>query len=250
MSLLSKIPGMRIVARLFEYINRPAPLDEFGDYDDYWTSRTSDGLVSRELDRFKVIGSLIGDGVRVLDVGCGDAAFQQYLAKCKPGCKTLGLDSSHEAVQLALRHGCEAQLIDFGSSLKEQLTESWDVITLMEIIEHLPDAENLIRQVLELEPDRVFVTIPNVGCIKHRLRLFFGGRFPITSIYYHMKEHVRFWTVKDFKQWAEQAGMVVHSVHGQFDHGDRIVEWFVRRMPAMFADRVVYELRLSGKKGD
>lgn len=113
----------------------------------------------------------------------------------------------------------------------------------MEVIEHVADAEDLMRQVLELKPSRIFVTIPNVGCLKHRLRLMFGGRFPITATHYHMKEHIRFWTAKDFNQWAETLDIGVKSIHGQFDHGDKIVEWFVRKHPSMFADRVIYELR-------
>lgn len=55
MSLISKIPGLRILKRTYEYIHRPAPLQEFADYDAYRQSRVEDGRVERELDRFKVI---------------------------------------------------------------------------------------------------------------------------------------------------------------------------------------------------
>jgi hypothetical protein len=99
-----------------------------------------------------------------------------------------------------------------------------------------------MRQVLALQPKRVFVTIPNVGFLVHRLRLMFAGRFPITSIFYHMKEHLRFWTVKDFHQWARHLDMVVCSYHGQVDRPDKVVNWLSRGAPSLFADRVVYEL--------
>lgn len=243
MSPLSKIPGVRILARTLEYINRPAPLQEFADYDAYWQTRSADGLVSRELDRFKVIAGLIKAGESVLDIGCGDCSFQQYLSRTKPGCRSLGLDTSAEAVHLAQTQGCNALVIDLQARLRDQVTGTWDVITLMEVIEHIADAEDLMRQVLELKPKRIFVTIPNVGCLKHRLRLMFGSRFPITAIYYHMKEHIRFWTAKDFIQWAESLGLHVEGIHGQFDRGDRVVERAVRKYPSMFADRVIYEIR-------
>lgn len=113
---------------------------------------------------------------------------------------------------------------------------------MMEVIEHIVDAEDLMHQVMEMNPSRIFITIPNVGCIKHRLRLMFGGRFPITSIFYHMKEHVRFWTVKDFKQWSKAMGLHIISIHGQFDQGDKLVKFVVKKWPTLFADRVVYEL--------
>lgn len=246
MSIILKVPGLRILARLYEYINRPAPLEEFDDYDDYWATREADGLVARQLDRFKTIANLISDEDRVLDIGCGDGAFQQYLAKIRPHAISLGLDASDAAVQMAFQNGCDAQLYDPDVILKSQVNSGWDVVTLMELIEHLPEAENLMRQVMDLKPKKIFVTIPNVGCLKHRLRLLFGGRFTVTCIYYHMKEHLRFWTVEDFRQWADVLGLSVVGVYGQFDRGDSVVEWFVRRFPAMFADRVVYEMRLRG----
>lgn len=198
MDILSKIPGLRILSRLYEYINRPAPLEEFSDYNDYWRLRTSDGVIIREMDRFKVIGSLIDAGESVLDIGCGDGSFQRYLAQIKPSCRSLGLDTSTEAVRFACDHGCDAQVIDPDLSLRDQVNGGWGVITVMEVIEHIPDAERVMRDILELNAKRIFVTIPNVGCLKHRFRLMFGGRFPITTIIYHMREHLRFWTVKDF----------------------------------------------------
>lgn len=243
MSLTAKIPGVRILTRTLEYINRAAPLKEFADYDAYWQARSADGLVSRELDRFKVIASLIGDGESVLDIGCGDCSFQQHLSRTKPGCRSLGLDVAPEAVRLAQARGCNAQVIDPQARLGDQITGTWDVITLMEVIEHLPDAEDLMRQVLELNPRRIFVTIPNIGCLKHRFRLMFGGRFPITTIIYHMKEHLRFWAAKDFEEWADVFGLSVTSTHGQFLGGDVIVEWFVRKFPRMFASQIIFECR-------
>ncbi|WP_341707508.1 class I SAM-dependent methyltransferase [Halopseudomonas sp.] len=243
MSLLLKIPGLRIVARLHEYITRLAPLEEFDDYDAYWQERAVDEGSTRELDRFKVIAGLIQEQESVLDIGCGDASFQQYLARVKPGCKSLGLDASSEAVRVAQEHGCATKVIDTDLRLLEQVGCDWDVVTLMEVLEHIPDAESVMRQVIELRPRRIFVTIPNVGCLKHRFRLMFGGRFPITTIVYHMREHLRFWTVKDFEQWAETFGLEVCSVQGQFSFGDDMVKFAVKKFPAYFAPQVIYELR-------
>lgn len=245
MNRFSGIPGLRILERTIEYINRPAPLNEFRDYDEYWQVRAEDGLTERKLDRFVTIANLIEDGESVLDIGCGDCSFQTYLASRKTKCTSLGLDMSQKAIELATSRGISAQLINPGLRLKEQVRTGWDAITLMEVIEHIADAEDLMRQVAELKPRRLFVTLPNVGCIKHRLRLMFGARFPITAVYYHMKEHIRFWTVKDFEQWSEALGFSVKAVYGQFDHGDAIAEWCIRKHPSIFADRVIYELNPS-----
>lgn len=245
MSLYQKIPGVRILVRTFEYMNRAAPLKEFADYDEYWKERTSTEPAPRELDRFKTIARLVGRNEKVLDIGCGDGSFQRHLQQVHPSCQSLGVDTSSEAVSVAQKHGCTAQVLDTSKTLRNQIPGDWDVVTLMEVIEHVPDAENLMRQVLEFRPRRIFVTIPNVGCLKHRLRLMFGGRFPITTIVYHMKEHVRFWTAADFEEWAAVFNLEIHSIHGQFSRGDRFVEWATRRYPSLFSPQIIYELRPS-----
>jgi hypothetical protein len=157
-----------------------------------------------------------------------------------------GADISRVATQELRKSGIQAIDIDEGNKLCDQISGHWDVIVLMEVIEHLADAEKLVREVVELNPRVIFITIPNVGFLPHRARLMFGGRFPITSIFYHMKEHVRFWTVKDFYEWAGSVGTIVVSHHGQVDRGDFVARWAARKIPGLFADRMVYELSVMG----
>lgn len=242
MQWIKKLPIIRIFIRWYDYITCLAPLQEFDNYDSYWQSRHINGYVVRELDRFKIIAKKLQGNESVLDIGCGDCSFQVYLKKVKPNCKTLGVDASEEAIKIGKSWECNAQIIDQTRSLHNQIIGQWDVITIMEVIEHIPEAESLMKQIIELNPKRIFITIPNVGCLKHRARLMFGGRFPITTIVYHMREHLRFWTVKDFKQWTDSFDLEIKSVHGQFSYGDRITEWFVRKFPALFAAQLVYEL--------
>lgn len=242
MQWIKKFPIIRIFIRWLEYITRQAPLNDFENYDEYWAFRKEQGLTTRELDRFKIIASKLNGTETILDIGCGDCSFQSYLKKVKPECKTLGLDFSEQAVEFGTSLGHCVQHINENERLQTKIDTTWEVITLMEIIEHVSDAEDLIKQVITLNPKKIFITIPNVGCSRHRLRLMFGGRFPITSIYYHMKEHVRFWTVKDFLQWADYLNLEVVSVSGQFDQGDKYVEFMARKFPSLCADRVVYEL--------
>jgi methionine biosynthesis protein MetW len=242
MSALQKIPVLRAFHRYWRELTRPAPLQEFSDYDAYWKARIRDGRRADVLDRHRIIARLIPDGASVLDIGCGDGAFLRYVRDVHPSCRLMGLDISETAVGALRKEGIAAQRIDPDLPFDNQIHEHWENIVLMEVIEHVADAEGLMRQVLALQPKRVFVTIPNVGFLVHRLRLMFAGRFPITTIIYHMKEHVRFWTAKDFIQWSETFGLRVRSFHGQVDRPDKIVIWLARTFPSLFASQVVYEL--------
>ncbi|HRQ65525.1 MAG TPA: methionine biosynthesis protein MetW [Xanthomonadaceae bacterium] len=242
MKALRRIPILRALYRHYLDLTKPAPLVEFKDYDAYWQARIRDGRRGRVLDRHRIVTDLIEDGDRVLDVGCGEGAFLRFLGANRPNCKLLGADIAETAIAELRKEGLDGIRLDYSRPLAEQVSGAWDVVVLMEVIEHVVDAEDLMRQVLALHPKRVVVTIPNVGCLKHRLRLMFGGRFPIASIVYHMKEHVRFWTVTDFREWADHLGLKVGSYYGQVDRGDGMVRWLTRRLPGLFADQLVYVL--------
>jgi len=96
----------------------------------------------------------------------------------------------------------------------------------------------------KLNPQKCIVSIPNLGYIGCRLRLLLGGRMPLTNIFYHIREHIRFWTVKDFIYWADKMGFKVEKIEGQYGFP---VFW--KLFPSLFASGVVYILEPNeGKK--
>lgn len=231
-----------IVSRVYEVLTRPAPLTEFDEYDDYWNGRAQDGRVVKVLDRYITIAAGIPENAKVLDIGCGDGSFLSYLKRERPDCDAVGLDLSATAVEMTLAKDCKALKLKADKPLRVQVDGDWDVVVMMEIIEHIPNAEKIVREVAALKPKAVFITIPNVGYILHRMRLALAGRFPVTSIFYHMREHLRFWTVKDFVEWAPSVNLKVDSYHAQCDETGRLVSFFVRTFPALLSNRLVYRL--------
>ncbi len=71
-----------------------------------------------------------------------------------------------------------------------------------------------------------------------RLRLAIFGRFPTTNCIMHIKEHVRHWTPKDFKEWVAKEKLKVIRVEGQY--GCPFTPW--RKWPSLFAKGIVYVL--------
>lgn len=114
---------------------------------------------------------------------------------------------------------------------------------MMEVIEHVHEAEMLTLQAASLARTRLFLTLPNAGFFRHRIRLGVFGRFPITSIHCHMKEHIRFWTVVDFKEWCAHLRLKLHSVSPQLGASNsRLANWLAARYPNLFALLVIYEI--------
>ena len=84
---------------------------------------------------------------RIVDVGCGGGILTEALAK--NGADTLGIDLSEELVDVADLHGLETginasyQKIS-AEQLAEEQPESFDHVTCMEMLEHVPDAGSII----------------------------------------------------------------------------------------------------------
>jgi methionine biosynthesis protein MetW len=247
--LLARLPGARFLLRNWRKITGPAPYRDFRDYDEYWQARIRDDRRAGVLHRHVWIAQRLRPGESLLDVGCGDGAFLRYLRDAAPGVRAAGADIAPTAVAELRRLGIDCYPLEEGRRLETQVPGGWDTVVLMEVIEHVHEAEDLMRQVMALGPKRIILTLPNVGFIVHRLRLALGGRFPVTTIFYHMKEHIRFWTVKDMYQWAEYLGLRVVAHHGQFPGPGRLERWLIRRAPGLFAALMIYELVPAGTTG-
>jgi methionine biosynthesis protein MetW len=213
----------------------PLPLADFEDYDNYWVERGGEPIIH---PRWVIALRFIPDGSSVLDVGCGEGGFMTYLKTEKPTCRVSGTDISPAAVQRAHEAGHDAFQADLTAVA---LADQYDVITCFETIEHIADAESVLIRMRDACRGKLIMSLPNIGFIDHRIRLAMFGRFPNTNLKFHVKEHIRHWTVADFTHWVGRYGLRVRSVHGQY--GSRKVPW--RRYPGLFARQLVYILEPS-----
>jgi len=210
------------------------PLEnEFQNYDQYWKSRKT---VQHQF-RYKYVASLLPDEGSVLDLGCGRGDFLKYLKSIKPNLNLTGVDVSELAINELRKDGIDGIVCDLSS---EELPDDLniDYVVLMEFIEHIPNPEDIIRSLNKHGVKEYFITIPNLGFIEHRLRLALGGKMPLTTIEVHINEHLRFWTVSDFKHWADHLGLRVEKIVGQYGVFNLWKVW-----PTLFASGLIYVLR-------
>lgn len=101
---------------------------------------------------------------QVLDLGCGGGILTESLAKA--GALTTGVDLEAKAIQVAQAHALENNLqIDYINCPIEDLDlkKTYDVITCMEMLEHVPSPEAILQELkLHLKPGgKIFLSTIN-----------------------------------------------------------------------------------------
>ncbi|MGD9584629.1 MAG: bifunctional 2-polyprenyl-6-hydroxyphenol methylase/3-demethylubiquinol 3-O-methyltransferase UbiG [Lysobacterales bacterium] len=92
-------------------------------------------------------------GARVLDLGCGGGILSEALAVA--GARVTAIDLSQEQIEVARLHALESGLaIDYrpcpSAALTEEQPASFDVITCMEMLEHVPEPEAILADCARL----------------------------------------------------------------------------------------------------
>ena len=132
------------------------------DYEEYWT-RVSQGYRPVSIAKQKMIASMIEEGSSVLDVGCGGGNLLQYLVE-KKKIKPFGVDVAVKADELTRKRGIEAQVADLTKD-GFTLPQTYDYVVISEVLEHLPNPEQLMFKLKGKVNKFIIITVPNSGFI-------------------------------------------------------------------------------------
>jgi SAM-dependent methyltransferase len=136
-------------------------------------------------------------GHSVIDVGCGVGHFVHTAAKT--GWTARGIELSPAAVQYCQDHGLPVTATDLFSDELEP--GQWDVCTLFEVLEHLPDPRRFLARTVELARPGglVYVTVPNIASLDARVQ---GGDWSAIN-----REHLSYFTPRTLTRLLRTAGL-------------------------------------------
>lgn len=200
-------------------------------YEKYWNVRNKPS----HRPRYNIFSSWIPDNSSALDVGCGDGTFLNFLKEQNRGLILTGVDISEQALSISKEKGFETFQADVSSQLPFK-DKTFDYCVCSEVLEHIPNSEDLLKEMRRISRNGVLVSVPNIALWKHRCRLFFRGSFPIQWLL-EPREHIRFFSIKDFIKTAKASGFNVRAV--KVASGTRILKYF---WPNLFADQVCFLL--------
>ena len=125
-------------------------LNKFSDLAHKWWDKTSEFKPLHDINPLRlnwIDQAVVLTGKSVLDVGCGGGILSESMAQ--RGAKVMGIDLGEKALNVAKLHSLESgvavdyQLIS-AEMLAAQQPESFDVVTCLEMLEHVPDPASVI----------------------------------------------------------------------------------------------------------
>lgn len=157
-------------------------------------------------------------GARALDVGCGGGLLSESLSR--KGARVTGIDLAPGMVEVARLHAAEEGLeVDYRVAAAEELAassaQSFDVITCMEMLEHVPQpAQTLTTLASLVRPGgAVFVSTLNRN-LKAFLLAIVGAEYVLKLLPRGTHEYDRLIRPSELARWARGAGLMPRALAG------------------------------------
>jgi 2-polyprenyl-6-hydroxyphenyl methylase/3-demethylubiquinone-9 3-methyltransferase len=157
-------------------------------------------------------------GARILDVGCGAGLLSEALAR--NGAEVTALDLAPELIKVARLHRLESGVtVDYRlqstESLAQELPGHFDAVTCMEMLEHVPDPQAVIRACATLlKPGgRLFLSTLNRTPAAFALAIV-GAEYIARILPRGTHQYRDFIRPSELAAWLRAAGLVVEDVSG------------------------------------
>ena len=159
------------------------------------------------LFRYEVTEKLLPEnckGLKILELGGGIAELTKRLIG--KGANVTFVDLSEKNIEKAKTLGVETHKIDLNIGLKEFENEKFDGVIILDVIEHIVTAENLLAEISRVLKKGGFVILstPNFNFISNRFRVFFG------KLTFDEGYHYRFFNRKILKARLIKAGFDIN----------------------------------------
>ena len=199
----------------------PLEIDKFSALAHRWWDPNSEFKPLHEINplRLNYIDATAGlAGKRVLDVGCGGGILAESMAAREA--EVVGIDLSEKALKVAKLHLLESGLkVDYRLIAVEQLSQAspqhFDVITCMEMLEHVPNPASTVKACAELvKPGgRVFFSTINRNP-KAYLFAVIGAEYLLKLLPRGTHDYAKFIKPSELARYCRDAGLTVETVIG------------------------------------
>ena len=158
------------------------------------------------------------DGKKILDVGCGGGILSEALAQ--KGARVTGIDMAELSLEVARLHLHQSGLeVDYRLTTVEDFAEvnagSYDIVTCLEMLEHVPDPAAVIAAACRLlKPGgRLFLSTLNRNPKSFALAVI-GAEYILRMLPRGTHDYQKFIRPAELATWARQAGLKLITQSG------------------------------------
>ncbi len=196
-------------------------IDKFSQLAHKWWDKDSEFKPLHEINplRLDYIDDFAGiKDLKVLDVGCGGGILAESMAL--RGAQVTGIDLAKKSLKVAQLHSLESGVaVEYRCIAVEELADeapgSFDVVTCMEMLEHVPDPESVVRSCARLvNPGGwVFFSTLNRNAKAYLLAVV-GAEYVLNMLPRGTHEYARFLKPSELSRMARNAGLEIGNVSG------------------------------------
>lgn len=198
-----------------------AELSKFSELAHKWWDKTSEFKPLHEINplRLNYMNDLVLlKGKTVLDVGCGGGILSESMAE--KGAQVTGIDLGEKALKVAQLHSLESGVaVDYQLISAEDFAannpEKFDVVTCLEMLEHVPDPASVIAACAKLvKPGgHVFFSTINRNP-KAYLFAVIGAEYMLNMLPRGTHDYAKFIKPSELASWARVAGLLLENKTG------------------------------------
>jgi 2-polyprenyl-6-hydroxyphenyl methylase/3-demethylubiquinone-9 3-methyltransferase len=200
----------------------PAELAKFSDLAHRWWDTESEFRPLHQINPLRLawIDDLVPlKGKQVVDIGCGGGILADSMAR--KGAEVLGIDLATKALRVAQLHALEAQTerVTYREISAEKLADeqpaSFDVVTCMEMLEHVPDPASVVRACATLVKPGGYVFFSTINRNpKAFLFAIVGAEYVLNLLPRGTHEFAKFIKPSELAAYSRAAGLDLQHTRG------------------------------------
>jgi 2-polyprenyl-6-hydroxyphenyl methylase/3-demethylubiquinone-9 3-methyltransferase len=203
----------------------PGEIEKFEKLASRWWDPNSEFKPLHDINplRLDYIDRLAGlAGKRVIDVGCGGGLLSEGMAA--RGAQVTGIDMGKAPLTVARLHRHESGLeIDYRQATAEEVAAQqpgqFEIVTCLEMLEHVPDPAATIQALAQLVPDSGLVFLSTINRNpKAYLFAVIGAEYLLRLLPKGTHDYARFIKPSEMERWARAAGLQLVDLTGMSYH--------------------------------
>ena len=157
-------------------------------------------------------------GRRVLDVGCGGGLLAEGMAR--RGARVTGIDLAPGALAVARLHALESGIeVDYRLETVESLAESgpasYDLVTCLEMLEHVPDPADIVASLARLTRPGGHVICSTINRNSRSFALaIVGAEYVLRLLPMGTHQYGRLIRPSELSRWARSGGLQLEDLAG------------------------------------